>query len=189
MRARHPMYLADNFWLIGHDEHTGKGQVPPAVIGFGLAGSLLGELIVRNAIDLSPKGELIVVNERTPTERLANDILATIRAEATQPPQVRVSHVRDWLSRLRVDASQRVAQRLKGHGLVETVESRRFLRANLTQPTTASPTSTTPAVHITMRVKNREPMEWARHRVRRVRARRHDLLPQRGRPLPVLPRP
>ena len=42
--------LADDLYLIAHHELTGRPQLAPRAVGLGLAGALLGELVLAGAV-------------------------------------------------------------------------------------------------------------------------------------------
>ena len=45
--------LADDLYLMAHHELTGKPHLQPRAVGLGLAGGLLGELMLSGSIRLS----------------------------------------------------------------------------------------------------------------------------------------
>ena len=42
--------LADQFYLIAHEDRTGRSRLHPRATGIGLAAALLGELILDNKL-------------------------------------------------------------------------------------------------------------------------------------------
>lgn len=135
MRARHRLYLADNLWIIGHDEYTGKARISDHAIGLGLAGSLLGELILHGNVALSTRRELVVLKHESPPDEVGHTLLSQIIAETQRPRDVQVTQVRDWLSYLSEFAAAWTVQRLTSSGVLRTVHIRGLLgRSKATHP-------------------------------------------------------
>ena len=44
--------VADDLWLLGHDDRSGKPQLQPRALGIGLAGALLAELMLAGWVGL-----------------------------------------------------------------------------------------------------------------------------------------
>ena len=64
--------LADQFFLIAHEDRTGKSRLHPRATGLGLAAALLGELVMQGRIR-AVEGELFVVNPEPPGDALAHE--------------------------------------------------------------------------------------------------------------------
>jgi hypothetical protein len=110
--------LADELFLLAHDDVTGRPRVGPRVLGLGLAGALLGELVLCGRVTLR-RGVLVVVDARPPSDAVAHMVLDQLLREP-------LPHgVRDWLVFLAVSAPQRVAERLASAGLITRSRSRR----------------------------------------------------------------
>lgn len=160
VRAHHGLYLADNVWLIGHDEDTGKPHIAERAMGMTLAGCLLGELVLHNAVAVSRRGDIVVTRTEPPSEALAAQIFDEIATEQGRPRGDRVTAVRDWLTYLGESANRSVIGRLMGNGLVERVETRQLLglRRTVTHRVTDVNLGVRPAVHISSRLINRHPL-------------------------------
>jgi UPF0755 protein len=50
--------LADQFYLIAHEDRTGRSRLHPRATGIGLAASLLGELVLDNRLRINMKLQL-----------------------------------------------------------------------------------------------------------------------------------
>lgn len=109
--------LADEYWLLAHDEASGQLRLSARITGVGLAGALLGELALLGQVDISASGAFVIIDKRTPDDPLQHALLDQIRREQPRP-------VRDWLTYVGQDASDRVADRLAHTGLVTRRESR-----------------------------------------------------------------
>jgi hypothetical protein len=92
----------------------------PRATGLGLAGALIGELILEGRIGIAD-GDLIILDRHPPTDALAHDILDLLIAQS------RHRDVRTWLAFLSQDAAARVGERLMRLGAVEPVVRRRML--------------------------------------------------------------
>lgn len=115
------MLLADDFFLIAHDDRDGKSRLSQRAVELGLAGALLGELVLEQRI-MVEGARLRVISRDPPSDPLAHTNLATIVAE-TQHREVRT-----WLLFLGQTAVEAVGQRLARTGLVEQIQVRRLLR-------------------------------------------------------------
>ncbi|GLY01304.1 MULTISPECIES: GPP34 family phosphoprotein [Actinoplanes] len=112
--------LADQYYLIAHEDRTGRSRLHPRATGLGLAAALLGELVLEGRIGVSD-GELIILDQRPPRDALDHDILDLLCAQSQH------RDVHTWLAFLSQDAAVRVAERLVRVGAVELVTKRRML--------------------------------------------------------------
>ncbi len=109
--------LADEFFLLAHDDATGKSRLHPTVSGIGLAGALLGEQILFGRVDVR-EGWIVVVDRYDLPDALAQAVLDRLAAQ--QQPQT----VRTWLRSLAETAHDDVAMRLAADGVVTRAKSR-----------------------------------------------------------------
>lgn len=124
---RGPKLLADEFWLICHDDRDGKLRLNDLAIRFGLAAALLGELAIANRATFEG-GHVVVLDTTPPEDPLQHFALnLLVREEATQ--------TRDWLIYFAETAYDRVAERLYQAHRVISIERRRILGV-LGAPTT-----------------------------------------------------
>ena len=112
--------LADQYFLIAHQDRTGRSRLHPRATGLGLAAALLGELILEERIGIAD-GELIILDRHPPADALSHDILDLLIA------QPRHREVRTWLAFLSQDAEVRVGERLVRMGAVDLITRRRML--------------------------------------------------------------
>jgi hypothetical protein len=112
--------LADQYFLIAHEDRTGRSRLHPRATGLGLAAALLGELILEGRIGIVD-GDLVLLDRHPPGDALAHNILDLLVA------QPRHREVRTWLAFLSQDAAGRVGERLTRTGAVEAVTRRRML--------------------------------------------------------------
>jgi hypothetical protein len=112
--------LADQYFLIAHEDRTGRSRLHPRATGLGLAAALIGELMLDGHLELID-GDLFIANRQPPGDALSHDILSLLIAQ----PQHR--EVRTWLAYLSQDAAVRVGERLIRAGAVEPVTRRKIL--------------------------------------------------------------
>jgi len=112
--------LADQFFLIAHEDRTGRSRLHPRATGLGLAAALLAELVLDGRLGITD-GDLMILDRRPPADALAHDVLDLLIAQS------RHRDVRTWLAFLSQDAAARVGERLMRLGAVEPVTRRRML--------------------------------------------------------------
>jgi hypothetical protein len=112
--------LADQFFLIAHEDRTGRSRLHPRATGLGLAAGLIGELVMLGRVR-AVEGELHVVNPEPTRDALSHGILDLLLAQ----PQHR--ELRTWLAFLAQDAAARVGERLIRAGVLESVTRRKLL--------------------------------------------------------------
>jgi len=118
------MLLADDFFLIAHDDRDGRSRLSPKSVELGLAGALIGELVLEQRI-LVEGPRLRLISREPPSDALAHTTLATMLAE----PQHR--EVRTWLAYLGQTATDSIGQRLVRAGIVEQQQVRKLLRTTV----------------------------------------------------------
>ncbi|WP_432982012.1 GOLPH3/VPS74 family protein [Dactylosporangium sp. CA-233914] len=116
------MLLADDFFLIAHNDRDGRSRLSARATELGLAGAMLGELVLEQRI-LVEGARLRVLSNEPPSDPLAHKNLATMVAE------IQHREVRTWLQFLGRTAVEEVGQRLARVGLVEQTQVRRLLRS------------------------------------------------------------
>jgi Golgi phosphoprotein 3 (GPP34) len=139
--------LADDFYLIAHSE-TGEPRLSPRVTGLALAGSLLCELALRQAIDVR-EGWVVVVESGSLDNPLADRILGQLRQE-TRP-------VRDWLAYLAQSAEDGVAGRMTAGGVLTRQPSRLPWRGDRWVPASRN-VAAVPAAILCTKLIRREPL-------------------------------
>src|SRR5258706_454509 len=86
------MLLADDFFLIAHDDRDGKSRLSQRAVEFGLAGAMLGELVLEQRI-LCEGPRLRVISREPPSDPLAHTNQASVRrlqqAIPALPPPLR----------------------------------------------------------------------------------------------------
>lgn len=111
--------LADQFFLISHEDRSGRSRLHPRATGLGLAAGLVGELILHGRVRAF-EGELYVVSQEPPRDSLAHSVLDLLVAQ----PQHR--DLRTWLAFLAQDAEDKVGERLRRAGVVEPIVRRKL---------------------------------------------------------------
>ncbi|SCL31569.1 Golgi phosphoprotein 3 (GPP34) [Micromonospora pallida] len=118
------MLIADEFFLIAHGDSRGRARLNPTATGLGLAGALLGELVLTGRITVSA-GQVSVLDDRPPADALAGSVLAQLLGQREH------RFVRTWLGFLADTAADAVGERLSRSGVVRREEKRRLLRTTV----------------------------------------------------------
>src|SRR4051812_29822687 len=94
-RLMYALPLADELFLIGHDQYTGKPQVSDSALDTGLAGAVLGELVLAGRLGVADDTKVEVRDQRPYGERVSDAALAEMLKQTEQHP------VRAWVEYLR----------------------------------------------------------------------------------------
>lgn len=113
--------LADDVFLMAHDDVTGRPFVQPRALGLGLAGGLLAELMLPGQLRLY-RGLVVAGSAGAPADQLGYGVLNLVHSEREQHP------VGDWLAFLARGAADDVAIRLVRAGYLQRAWSRRLRR-------------------------------------------------------------
>ena len=100
--------IADDVWLLAHDDVSGRPYIQPRPLGLGLAGGLLAEASLAGVVVLGP-GPVRAGGYGSP-EVLAARLLRQVTSEPEPHP------VDDWLAYLARTAPDDVAARLEASG-------------------------------------------------------------------------
>lgn len=147
------MWLADEFFLIALDDRTGRPRLSSKVFGLGLAGALLGELILDRRITVE-EGQVLVVDHRPPADALAHTVLDQILSEVSP------YGVRSWLVFLARNATERVADRLSRAGHIRREQSRRMFRRETVYPPTDMNAAHLPLARLATSLRNGRQVSW-----------------------------
>lgn len=104
--------LADDFWWLAHDDHSGEPRVPVRVASWGLAAGLLGELLYGDRVRIAGDVVYPVWQAQPPADLASHEVFDQVKGEPQR------HSVRDWLGFLASDAYERVAARLVRAGHV-----------------------------------------------------------------------
>lgn len=148
--------LADELFLIAHDEFSGKPLSGANLLDAALAGAVLAELIADGRITID-KGGVYLVDPRPWQEPLTDLVLEQILQRGT-------GHAtRLWLEYMRTEMEicNRVGSRLASAGWVRRVESRGLsFRASVRWPATDANRAASPRVRLTAVLeRSREPLD------------------------------
>ena len=116
------LWLADELWLITHEDHSGAARLHASALGLGLAGAVVGELVLSAHVEVQDGG-LYVINQHPPGNALGYEVFEQVLAEPQHP-------VPTWLTYLARDAEQRVAQRMCRNGYLHQSRRRGLRRAS-----------------------------------------------------------
>jgi len=110
--------VADDLYLLAHDDRAGRPLLPPRPLGTGLAGALLAELMLARCIGLRSDTAVVIGQDVPPAAVGGHVLLRQIAGEPSPLP------VRAWLGFLGRTAARDVALRLEQAGYVTPVRSR-----------------------------------------------------------------
>lgn len=147
------MRLADEFFLLALDDRSGRPMLSPRVLGLGLAGGLLAELILDRKI-LVHEDRIVVSDRQPPADPLSQRILGHLAGEVTE------YDVRTWLVYLARDAREQVAGRLRRAGHVRQEQVRRLWRTEVVYPPTDLNAAALPRARLVHSLSRRLPMPW-----------------------------
>ncbi len=118
--------IADDLYMIAHDENTGRPLIGPRLLGTGLAAALLAELMLA--------GGLVLHNGRVGGVTLNSGVVVACRAKIADDlarhvhevvaAEPRLHPVQVWLEFLACDAARNVAFRLGQAGYLEQAPRR-----------------------------------------------------------------
>ncbi|MGH3717002.1 MAG: GPP34 family phosphoprotein [Micromonosporaceae bacterium] len=108
---RHFWLLADRYWALAHDEYSGRARLHPGALGLGLAGCLLGELVVASWLRVAGGGLHHGPYEGVPAEPLQRSLYQLVCREADGQP------LDLWLRALAPQTADWVASRAEAQGL------------------------------------------------------------------------
>lgn len=145
------LLLADELFLIMHDDGSGRPRIHPRLAGLGLAAALLSELVLFGSVAVS-SGQVAVLDRRPPADGLAHTVLDQLVGE----PQHRT--VRIWLDFLGQTAVDAVAQRMMRSGWIVRAESRRLWRTAVAYRATDINAAAWPEARLRGLVIQRSPM-------------------------------
>jgi hypothetical protein len=114
--------LADELFLVGHDQYSGKPQVSDGVLDTALAGAVLGELVLAGRLSIGDDTIVVVRDQRPHGERVTDAALTEILKQQQAHP------VRAWVEYLRDHSRTMVAPRLVQIGMIERVQVRAMLK-------------------------------------------------------------
>jgi hypothetical protein len=111
--------LADELYLVAHDDVTGRPRLHPRAAALGVAAALLAELMLGGQLTAAPDGTLTATQDApAPGDALAGRVLAQMAAER-EP-----LGLRDWLAFLARTAVADVAGRLARAGYLQPAPAR-----------------------------------------------------------------
>src|SRR4051812_31068218 len=117
--------LADDLFLTAHDTVKGKSLLTSATLGLGLAGALLGELVLWRRLDIVD-AKIVLIDDRPTGDPAVTAVLDQLLREGHHRA------VRDWIAFLATGiATELVERRLSRAGLIQRQEKRGLLGAKV----------------------------------------------------------
>lgn len=117
-RLRGTGRVADDLWLMAHDDRTGRALLQARSLGLGLAGGLLADLFLGGHAGFGQDGTIRPGPRAHRAPRADTALLELMVAEPVPLP------ARDWLRFLAASAADEVGARLKDAGYLTTVPRR-----------------------------------------------------------------
>ena len=111
--------IADDLWLLAHNDVTGRACIQPRPLGLGLAAALLAELVLTGTVSVRCDDIAVTRIRRPPPGELLRRVLAALEREPQAHP------VSDWLAYFARTAPADVAARLTQAGYL--VHGKRLL--------------------------------------------------------------
>jgi hypothetical protein len=143
--------LADECWLIAHDDTTGRSLLAPRLAGVAAASGLLCELLYARIIT-ADKG-LLAVRDRKPSPDLLQHSMTDLLLRENHP-------IETWLRFFARTAEEDIATRLIRQGIVQESRGRRLLsRGRRHFVPTASPQAAWPAARLAKRLAQARPVD------------------------------
>lgn len=102
--------VADDLYLLAHNDVTGKPYIQPRPLGLGLGAALLAELALGGAVGVRHDEITVMRVRRPPSDQLQVRVLGQLTNEPERHP------VGDWLAYLARSAPADVARRLAATG-------------------------------------------------------------------------
>ncbi len=123
--------LADDLYLMAHDDVTGRAFLHPRALSLGLAGGLLTELLLLLGNLAIGDGRVVAVNAAEPSDLLEHLVFGFVANERNR------HSIRDWLAYLARTSTTDVAVRLERAGYLARVRARRPRRGDRWVPVDA----------------------------------------------------
>ncbi len=139
--------LADEFFLMAHDEVTGKPRLAERIAGLGLAAALLGELAAESRIELR-QGTVAVIDSAPCDDALAGRVLEYLKQE--EHP------TRTWLAFFGQSAHGEVGRRLADAGLLVRESKKRPWQSGRWVPVSPSVASRPTALLCTQLIRGQD---------------------------------
>lgn len=136
--------LANDYYLIVHDDRTGRLQVPPDAARFGLATALIAELVLSGHLGVHGDGLYPLSSAVRPDNVLVGEVLRAVG----DPGQER--HVGMWIRFLAVDALGDVRGRLLTEEVLEARVGRGLLCRKVTHPPVSSNAAAWPGIRLAL---------------------------------------
>jgi hypothetical protein len=110
--------VADDLYLLGHDDRTGRPLLQPRALGTGLAAALLAELLLAGQIGLRHDNAIVITGDVPPEGVPQHPALKQIASEPGP------ESLPAWLRFLARGATREVALRLEAAGYLQHIRGR-----------------------------------------------------------------
>ena len=145
--------VADDFYLVAHEERSGRCLVPSRVVGAGLAAGLVAELLLSGHLQVIEGRVFPVPVESLPGDPVGRGLLDAVYGSRSG------RGVADWLTHLSVDAVSDVRSRLVLDGGLARTAVRGLLGRRRTVFLSTDPNAAVwPAIRLANELSRGEPM-------------------------------
>ncbi|MBQ1047808.1 GPP34 family phosphoprotein [Micromonospora sp. C51] len=146
--------LANDFYLVAHDDVSGRRNLSSGAVAFGLAGALLGELVLEGKISID-NGRLLLPMSGTipPADALAHMVFEQIIRDPDDYT------VRNRILYLSATALDQVADRLVKAGQLQRQVSRSMFGRRVSYVPTDSTEAARPMVKLSYHVNGQRPLD------------------------------
>jgi len=145
--------LADDFYLIGLDDRTGRPRLHAKALGLGTAAALLAELVLADHIHIHENRILVARGHRDAGSAAAAAMLNAIIAE----PQ---HEIPTWLAFFAQTSTDIVVDRLVVGGFMKVEETRGLLRSKFSYEVTDRAALTWRSVRVARLIHDRDLRSW-----------------------------
>jgi hypothetical protein len=146
--------LGDEFFFVALDDRTGRPRLSPKVFALGVAGALLGELVLDERVVVKGDQVQVVPHRQPPRDALTHTILDHLLAEPASLP------VRTWLLFLSQRSVEQVGERLWRAGHIRREQVRRMFRAETIYPPNDINTAYAPTARLANNLSNHRQLTW-----------------------------
>jgi hypothetical protein len=146
--------LADEYFFIAHDHHSGRSFLAPPVVALGLSAALLAELMFSEHVSFTPDGLITLYATEPPRDALSREIVSLLE---------RRPHERDvstWLQFLAAEATTDVGERLVAQGSAQRSSVGRLGRRQTVFLPVNVNSAAWPSIRLARQLTEAEPMEW-----------------------------
>jgi hypothetical protein len=131
--------LANELFLVAHDPYSGRAHAGPKVVDTGLAGAVLGELVLSGRLLIADDSRIYLPDARPSGEPVTDAAIVRVAEQVAPHP------AQAWVEYLRDHTRDAVVTRMLRAGIIQQPRPRGMLRNSMLYPA-ADPLSATSAL-------------------------------------------